>query len=517
MKILPVSLIRDADAYTIKHEPIADIDLMERAAESCALWLQENINKDQKLICFCGSGNNGGDGLAIARLMFEAGYKVEAYTLCAPEQMSGNCRINYDRLREYGKKRRLTCSILQESGKFPLIDKYDIVIDAIFGSGLTRPAEGFAASVIHHINSGSADVISIDVPSGLFCDVTTRITPEPAVIHATDTYTFEPPKLAFFFPENAPFVGFWELLDIGIHPDFIDSANVQNFMVKEEEMALLLRQRAKFSHKGTYGHALIIAGSTGKMGAAVLSAQACLRSGPGLVTVHVPKSGVNILQTAFPEAMLTIDPAEDHFSAVPELAAYSAIAIGPGLGMNPQSANALKFLIQETKIPIIFDADAINILAENKTWLGFIPKGSIFTPHPKEFERLVGKSSNNFDQNQMQRDFSIKHQCYVILKGAHTAITTPDGLCYFNTTGNPGMATGGSGDVLTGIIAGLMAQGYSSLESCLFGVYIHGMAGDQVRWEKGDYALIASDIISNLGKSFQLLFRNNIHTIYGKF
>ena len=280
-------------------------------------------------------------------------------------------------------------------------------------------------------------------------------------------------------------------------------------MLEARDVAPILKVRNKFAHKGTFGHALIIAGSTGKMGAAVLSARACLHAGPGLVTVHVPKSGVSILQSAFPEAMLDIDPCDDHYAEAPDISAYSAIAIGPGIGTDPQTATALKILLQHAKIPILFDADALNILAENKTWLGFVPKGSIFTPHPKEFERLIGKSSNNFDRHKMQRDFSFRYQCYVVLKGANTAVTTPDGRCFFNTTGNPGMATGGSGDVLTGIIAGLMAQGYSSLESCLLGVFIHGMAGDIAMEINGYEALIASDIIINLGKSFQ--------SLYGKF
>ena len=498
MKILPIPLIREADAYTIVNEPVAGIDLMERAASACFGWLKDKISTDRHIVVFCGSGNNGGDGLAIARMMKEAGFSVDIFTLSSPEKMTPDARINFQRVPE--------CKILGESSILPAIDEDDVVIDAIFGSGLSRPAEGFATTVIHHINTSRATVVAIDVPSGLFCDTTSQATPGHLLIRADYTLTFAPPKLAFFFPENDLFVGNWQLLDIGIHPGFIDSAKVKNFMLEARVIAGLLKIRTKFSHKGTFGHALLIAGSTGKMGAAVLSAGACLRSGPGLVTMRVPASGVSILQTAVPEAMLSIDPDGDHFSEAPDLSAFSAIAIGPGIGTAAPTATALKVLIQHAKIPIIFDADAINILAGNKTWLGFIPKGSIYTPHPKEFERLVGKSNNNFEQNRMQRDFSFRYQCYVVLKGANTAITTPDGRCYFNTTGNPGMATGGSGDVLTGIITGLMAQGYSSLESCLLGVYVHGLAGDIALQEQGFEALIAGDIIINLGKSFQTLY-----------
>ena len=511
MKILPVPLIREADAYTIAHEPIADIDLMERAAGTCFHRLTEMFSKERKFIVFCGSGNNGGDGLAIARMMFEAGYRVEVCVLAQPEKMSENCRVNLERMHQCinASMQEGINTSMYESGEFPVIQPDDVIIDAILGNGLSRPAEGISARAIHHINSAGSTVVSIDVPSGLFCDTTSKNTPKHLILRADCTLTFSPPKLAFFFPENDHFAGNWQLLDIGLSREYTDGANVPDFMMEATDIAPLLKPRSQYAHKGTFGHALIMAGSTGKMGAAVLSATACMRSGPGLVTVHVPQSGVSILQVAIPEAMLSIDADQDHCSMPPEISGYSSIAVGPGIGTSAKAAAALKILIQHAHVPMLFDADAINILAENKTWLGFIPHGSVFTPHAKEFERLVGKSSNNFDRNKMQREFSYRHQCYVVLKGAHTAITSPDGRCFFNTTGNPGMATAGSGDVLTGIISGLMAQGYSSLESCLLGVYAHGMAGDIALQEEGFEALIARDTISSLGKSFQ--------TLYGKF
>ena len=495
-------MIREADSHTIIQEPIAEIDLMERAALACFNWMKEHVSGDQKIKVFCGAGNNGGDGLAVARMMRDAGFGVEVFTMVSPDRMSECCRKNFERMQDAGYG-------IEDSSNLPVISPSDVVIDAIFGSGLTRPADGLSAALIHHINASGAMVVAIDLPSGLICDSTTRATPAHLVIHADYTLTFSPPKLALFFPENDIFVGNWQLLDIGLSEEYINSAKVKNFMTREAEVMPMLKKRGKFSHKGTYGHALIIGGSAGKMGAAVLAARACLRSGPGLVTVRIPSSGISILQTAVPEAMVAIDPNPDYYSEAPELSTYQAIAIGPGIGTSAHTASALKILIQHTRIPIVFDADALNILAENKTWLGFIPKNSIFTPHPGEFERLIGKSSNDFDRNRLQRDFSFRYQCYVVLKGAHTAITTPDGSCHFNTTGNPGMAAGGSGDVLTGIITGLMAQGYSSMESCLLGVYVHGLAGDMALEANGYEALTAGDIISNLGKSFI--------SLYGKF
>jgi ADP-dependent NAD(P)H-hydrate dehydratase / NAD(P)H-hydrate epimerase len=504
MKILDVEKIRGGDAYTIKHEPIADIDLMERAATACFYWLVKNIPFHKQLCFYCGTGNNGGDGFAIARMMAGKGYSVEIFLFGQEDKMSDSCRTNYQRAKETSG---INISVIHEGDPMPgRADDDKIYIDAIFGSGLARPVTGFYAKIISHLNSCKGIRIAIDVPSGLFCDSTNASKEASTVVHADHTLTFAPPKLAFLFPENDKFVGKWELLEIGILQEYIDSVDTKNFYTDQEDCRKILRPRNKFSHKGTFGHALLFCGSLGKMGAAVLSARGCLHSGPGLVTVHVPKGGSAILQTAVPEAMLDVDEDDNIFSGIGDISRFSALAAGPGLGMADQTGKALKLLIQNATVPMIFDADAINILAENKTWISFVPKGSIFTPHPKEFERLVGKSSDDFERNRMQREFSVKHSVYLVLKGAHTAITTPEGKCWFNSTGNPGMATGGSGDVLTGMLAGLMAQGYTPFETCILGVYLHGLAGDLAAEEQGQEALIAGDIIENIGKAFKTLY-----------
>jgi ADP-dependent NAD(P)H-hydrate dehydratase / NAD(P)H-hydrate epimerase len=503
MKILSVDKIREADLFTIHNEPIADIDLMERAASACFYWLITNIPGHKKIRVICGTGNNGGDGLAIARMMASKGYITEVFLVGSPEKLSPNCKLNFNRLPEQPS---VKCTVIPGEDPLPAFHPdEDIVIDALFGSGLSGPVTGFPAAVIRHINEQQSITISIDVPSGLFCDEHNG-SADPAIIHADHTLTFSPPKLAFFFPENDCYVGDWHLLDIGILREFTGQADTNNYYTTHEDCKKILKKRNKYSHKGTFGHAYLICGSRGKMGAAVLAAKACLRSGAGLVTAHIPRSGNDILQTAVPEAMLFLDGNEAVFADIPDLSMYSSIAVGPGIGQADDTQRALKHMIQNAQIPLIFDADAINILGENKTWIPFIPKGSIFTPHPKEFERLAGKSSDDFERNRIQREFSIKYGVYVVLKGAHTAITTPDGSCYFNTTGNPGMATGGSGDVLTGILAGIRAQGYSSLETCLLGVFIHGLAGDLAAEEKGQEALIASDIIQYLGNAFLSLY-----------
>ncbi|MCX6235154.1 MAG: NAD(P)H-hydrate dehydratase [Bacteroidetes bacterium] len=501
MKILSIEKIRQGDAYTIENEPIADIDLMERAATACVKWLTKKLGKTTSIKVFCGMGNNGGDGLAIARLLAGKGYTVEAYVLRVIQNMSPSCQVNYDRLFKMPGVRMYDLTGEEE---LPEIVGEDVIIDAIFGSGLSKPVKGYAAELIDHLNKNNAVVIAIDVPSGLFCDETNTLN-KGAIVEADFTLTFQFPKLAFFFPESFKYVGLWRILDIGIHPDFIDTVDTKNHYIEPADCLAVLRVRSKFDHKGFFGHALLIAGSYGKMGASVLASKACLRAGAGLLTAHVPSHGYSIIQTAVPEAMTSIDNSETHFTGLPDLSKYNAIGIGPGIGTEKETRNALKLLIQSTTMPILFDADAINILGEEKTWLSFLPRNCIFTPHPKEFERLVGKSDNDFERNNLQREFSIKYNAYVVLKGAHTAITCPDGFCLFNSTGNAGMATGGSGDVLTGVILGLLAQNYHPKEAAILGVYLHGLAGDMAAAKKSMEALMASDITENLGRAYRKL------------
>jgi len=501
MKILPIEKIREADAYTIQHEPIPDIDLMERASTELFEWIIAKINPQQNIKIYCGLGNNGGDGFALGRMLAKAGFKIELIVLWYADKMSPSCEINYKRAKDIES---IALNELNKDNPIPEITREELVVDAIFGSGLTRPVEGFLATIIDSINNSSAVVVSVDAPSGFFCDITNTEN-NGKIIKADYTLTFQFPKLGFLFPENDEYVGDWEVLPIGLHPEYINKAEVHDFFLTSKELRPLTKPRTKFSHKGSYGHGLLIAGGYGKMGAAVLAAKAGLKAGAGLITSHIPKSGNVIMQIAVPAAMTSIDDNEMVFSQLPDLSKYTAIAIGPGIGTNKKTQNALKLLIQNVGDPIIFDADAINILGENKTWIPFIPKESIFTPHPKEFERLVGKSKNNFDRNQKQREFSIKYGVYVVLKGAHTAISCPDGNCYFNSTGNQGMATGGSGDVLTGIILGLKSQGYSSKVAALLGVYVHGLAGDIAAEKWGFISLTSANVSHNIGKAFRKL------------
>ena len=498
MKILSIENTRAADEFTIENEPIPSIDLMERASRQIFKWIKKRVDKTVKIIVYAGPGNNGGDGLAVARMLANNNYEVEVNLIMFTDKTSNDFNVNLKRLEEVES---IQINKVKNQSDLKDIDADSLIIDAIFGSGLSRPAEGLSADAIHHINNQHTVKLAVDIPSGLFADISSRNDIAP-IVRADYTLSFQMPKLAFMMPENDGFVGNWEILDIGLHPEFINTVETNNFLMLKDDIAFSLKPRRKFSHKGTYGHALLIAGSYGKMGAAVLAAKACLRSGVGLLDVHIPKTGYEIMQTAIPETMLSIDRFDNYFSEVPDLQKYNVVGIGPGLGMEQQSQMALKLLIQNNQSPMVFDADALNILAENKTWLAFLPKNSVLTPHPKEFERLVGKWENDFEKLEKQKQFAIKYGVVVILKGAHTSVCLPNGNCYFNSTGNAGMATAGSGDVLTGLITGFIAQEYTPATAAITAVFIHGYAGDIAAKKVGEQALVASDIINHIGKAF---------------
>lgn len=499
MKILSIENVREADNYTIKNEPIASIDLMERASLQLFKWIKKRLKKSSTIVIFAGPGNNGGDGLALARMLHNAKYHVEVKVVKFTDKFSGDFNTNLNRLN---KIEGLHIEEIVDAKKLLNLDDDNVIVDAIFGSGLSRVVEGLAADVIHFINNQSCVRIAIDVPSGLFADKHSA-SGVYSIVRADYTLSFQFPKLAFMFAENDQFVGDWHILNIGLHPDFINHVKTNNYYIIREDINANIYKRLKFSHKGTYGHALLVAGSYGKMGAAVLATKACLRSGVGLLHVHIPKVGYQIMQTTCPEAMLSIDRYDNYFSEVPNLAQFNVIGIGPGLGMEHQSIMALKLLIQSTKLPMVLDADALNILAENKTWMAFLPKNSVLTPHPKEFERIAGKWQNDFEKIELQKKMALKFGIIIVLKGAYTSVCLPSGDVYFNSTGNPGMATGGSGDVLTGLITGLIASGYSAAKAAIIGTFIHGLAGDYTAKKLGQNAMNASDIIDKIPKALK--------------
>ncbi|HEY3429502.1 MAG TPA: NAD(P)H-hydrate dehydratase [Cyclobacteriaceae bacterium] len=496
LKILNTSQVKELDAFTIQHEPIASIDLMERACHAFVSWFTLHFDITQRVGIVCGTGNNGGDGLGIARLLNEWGYSVRVWIVSGSVSESRDFKVNLERF----KQKTEVLEFLGERNPGIFSDE-DILIDAIFGSGLSRPAEGIYAKAIQCMNEAEAVRIAVDIPSGLAADQVSS----GEIIRAHHTIAFQLPKLSFLLPASGEFVGNWHVVNIGLSEDFIRKSEPKYFLNEKSDVRNMLRTRSKYSHKGNFGHALLVTGSYGKMGAAVLSARAAMRSGVGLLTVQIPACGYEIIQTAVPEAMASVDPSENIFSKLPEVSNYDTVGIGPGIGQDSQTKKALTHLLESFGKPLVLDADAINILGANRELIHLIPKGSILTPHPKEFERLVGGWANDFERLEKQLDFSKKTQSVVLVKGAHTSISTPDGKVYFNNTGNPGMATGGSGDVLTGLVTGFLAQGYSSVDSAVLGAWIHGLAGDYAVAQKGWEALIASDIIDFLPEAFEAI------------
>lgn len=511
MKLFTTKQIAELDKYTIENEPVSDIDLMERASLQVTGWLVNLFSTERKMVFFAGPGNNGGDAMAIARQMAELDFICELWLLDLGKVLNGSPEINWQRLIQQGK---VKLSKINSIADFPEINETDVIIDGLFGSGLTRPLDGLAAEIVLKINAlkvtgqqiqnrmtGKFTVVSIDIPSGLMGEDNSGNRNE-TIIQADFTLTFQFPKISFFFAENEKYTGRWEVLPIGLHPDGIALTQTNTFLIEKENISGLLPNRSRFGHKGIYGHALLIAGSFGKMGAAILASKACLRAGVGLLTTHVPHFGYQIIQTAVPEAMASVDQHDSIFTEFPDLSPFSAIGVGPGIDQKTNTRRALNNLLETSKLPLVLDADALNILAENKSWLEKLPENSILTPHPGEFKRLVGDCENSFVRTQKQLEFSEKYKVVVVLKGAFTSVSTPGGRMYFNSTGNPGMATAGSGDVLTGIILGLAAQGLSPENSALSGVYLHGLAGDLAVRKNSEYSLVAGDIIKFLAKAF---------------
>ena len=498
MKIFYSHQVKEADNYTIEHEPIASIDLMERAATRLIGWLYSSFGESEFAI-FAGPGNNGGDGLATARLLLEKNCKVQVYELNFTEKRSEDFKINYKRLLDLGVK-----SVkINDPSDFPDLKEDVIIVDGIFGSGLSRPVKGLPAEVIKDINRLPNKVVAIDIPSGLFGEDNTANVPEH-IIKAGYTLTFQYPNLSFLLPENEEFVGDWYVLDIGISQEYIDKTKADFYLVEDEDIRKIIKPRKRFAHKGNFGHALLVAGSYGKMGAAVLAAKAAVRTGLGLLTVHIPKTGYEIMQTSFPEAMVSIDDNDRFVTDVEEVNKFDAFGFGPGISTQKTALVALAKLLEEKK-PMVIDADGLNLLAANKELLQLLHENVILTPHPKEFERLTGKTAiNGYERLQQLREFAFENKIIVVLKGHYTQVAIPnEEVVYFNTTGNPGMATGGSGDVLTGIILSLLAQGYSVKDAAIAGVYLHGLAGDIALDYESYESLIPSDIIENLGQAFK--------------
>jgi ADP-dependent NAD(P)H-hydrate dehydratase / NAD(P)H-hydrate epimerase len=495
MQIFDTAKIKAWDEYTITNEPIASIDLMERAAKACFEWLIRHNYKSRSFTIFCSKGNNGGDGLALARMLSNTGHVVSVYILEFGYMGTSDFQANLARLHET----QVNIYYISVEENIKKISDNDVVIDAILGSGLNRALDGLTASVVKHINHSGNEIISIDVPTGLFAYKSSL---GNIVIEADHTLSFQCHKLAFLMRENQQYTGQVHILNIGLHEKFLENAS-SGFILSDQQLAHdMLRPRKKFSHKGDYGHAALVTGSTGMMGAAALCAKACMRSGVGKLTCHIPARGNMIMQIAVPEAMCKIENGEDYIKSISGLDKYDAVGIGPGLGLHESHTSLLASLFRNFKKPVVIDADALNVLSKSVDLLKEIPALSILTPHTREFERLFGKVDTDFARTEIALQKANEFNVIIVLKGAYTFIATPGGMGYFNSSGNPGMATGGTGDVLTGIITGLVCQGYPSEHAAILGVFVHGLAGDLAAAGLSQESLIAGDVIDYLGKAF---------------
>ncbi|MFS4467751.1 NAD(P)H-hydrate dehydratase [Maribacter sp. 2210JD10-5] len=501
MKLFTAEQIYSADKFTIEKQGISSDELMERAAIQIFNWMHLRMQgAPVKIHLFCGIGNNGGDGIALARHLQEHGYNIGVYVVNYSDKRSKDFLLNMNRLKE----RKIWPEFLDSDCNFPEIGQDDIIVDAIFGIGINRTPSDWVIKLIAHLHASKAFILSVDIPSGLFTDSI----PEnrEAVVKSNYVLSFQTPKLVFFLPDTSAYIEQWEVLDIGLDAEFLMTTETEYNLIGKNEVLPFYRPRQKFSHKGTYGHSLIIGGSYGKIGAVQLATKAALKIGSGLVTAFVPVCGYHSLQTALPEIMVLTDEAEESLSNLAYKIEPDAIGIGMGAGTEKETVNAFKSFLKSNKSPLVIDADGLNILSTNKELLELLPANSILTPHPRELERLIGKWKDDFDKLKKAKLFAQKIKCILIIKGANT-VTISGQKGYINTTGNPGMATAGSGDVLAGIITGLLAQGYTASEASLFGVYLHGRAGDIAVENTGYQALIASDIIENVGKAYMDLFK----------
>lgn len=496
MKIFTAEQIRKCDEYTISHEPVMSIQLMERAAEACVDWISEHCKNHRNFAVFCGNGNNGGDGFAIARMLFSKGFDVDVFISNQKAKFSDDAHINLKDLREISG---IAIKEFKEAAEYRF-DKRTVIIDALFGTGLSRNLEGEYKGLVELLNSKNNAKISIDVPSGLLAD---GIADQNSVVFRADyTLSFQFWKKSFLHPETGKYTGKVQILDISLSQDYISETETNDFVI-HEMVKRIFKQRNEFSHKGTFGKAVIVGGSYGKMGAAVLATRSALKTGSGLTFTLAPKCGYEIFQTSNPEAIF-MEGGKDFITNF-EADEDAVLGIGPGLGKHDETAENLLTFLRNYSKPLIIDADALNIISDNKNNMDIIPKRSIITPHPKEFERLFGTSENSFERLQLARNKAKEYEIYVILKDHHTQVITPEGKVFYNITGNSGLAKGGSGDLLTGILTSFLAQGYSAEQTAILGVWFHGKAAGFASKKHSKEAMLPTDIINEFGAVFEEL------------
>jgi len=502
MKIFTNEEIRGIDRFTIDEEGIPAAELIQRVAEGVTGEIVKRWTPARPVTVFAGPGNNGADALAVARMLTEQGFDPLVYLFnIRGNSLNRECRDQRDQLLASGRSRLIE---IIDSMEQPELTSRHLVVDGLFGSGLRDPLSGGFKTLVQDINESGADVVSIDIPSGLFADWNpTTITRN--VVHATITCAVQFPRLSFFMADNADIVGTVKLIDIGLSKTAVRDTPSKFHLVEAKDIKHVIRRRKPFSSKADYGNALLIAGSYGMMGAAVLASEGALRAGVGKLLVHSPRCGFNILQSVVPEAMYHPDKNDIIITDLNLSREYHAVGIGPGLGTADLTVMAVENLLKRYRFPIVIDADALNCISRRPTMLGLLVPGSVLTPHAGEFDRLFGAQPTAESRLIKAIEISRKYNVIIVLKGHYTAVVRPDGKVFFNSTGGPELATPGSGDVLTGIIVGLMAQGYTPEMSAIIGVYIHGLAGEIASRELGNFSVNSRDIAGAIAQAIKSL------------
>jgi hydroxyethylthiazole kinase-like uncharacterized protein yjeF len=503
MKLLSKAQIQELDQVTIASEGISSLDLMERAASALFNTLLNHFNKAQEFWIFCGPGNNGGDGLVIARLLYNAGKVIKVINVGeVPKRDDGTDRaINYKCITDLGEK------IIQFEPEFIKLStpaQECVIIDALFGNGLNKPLNETFAKAVEYMNTLNGTKVAIDVPSGLYADGNEPNASEH-IFKADFTYTLQLPKSSFFHRYWAPYVGHYQIIDIGLNPSYIAGLNVCQHLFSQENAHSIYKPRTKFTYKNSYGHALLMAGSQGTPGAAFLCAKSCARGGTGLLSVSIPKNFSNAFISYLPEAMLLEDKSPSFLSALPDLKKFDAVGFGPGVGEHAHTQKLFVALLKQVKKSLVLDADAISMLATHPEWVGLLPEHTILTPHIGEFKRLLKLEELPYDYLVRATTYAVNNKVVLLLKDSISSIHTPDGDVHFVDEGSPAMATAGSGDVLMGLILALLANGYTAKEAALLGAFVHGKAGKLAGLEIGEESVLAGDIPKFFGDVFKSL------------
>lgn len=501
MKLFTTEEIRAIDRYTIEQEGVSSLELIERVAEGVTDEIASRWRPNKPTIIFAGPGNNGADALATARLMYERGFRPEVFLFnIGGDKLSVDCIAARDMLIH--EVPEISFIEVQRHFTPPEITRNHLIVDGLFGSGLREELQGGFKALVQYINDESSTVVSIDLPSGMFGDWNPQIV-NRNTIHATLTLAIQFPRLCFFIPDNAELLGEWKTIDIGLSEAAISHTAANFCLVEKRDIHRRLRHRKPCASKADFGNAILYAGSYGMMGAAVLAAKGCMRGGVGKLTVNAPKCGYQILQTAVPEAMFRHNRGDLNLTEIHPDRDFNAIGVGPGLGTNELTVKALEDFLASVNRPVVLDADALNCIALKPAMLNTIPVLSVITPHAGEFDRLFGPQPSGEARLRKAIEMAKFYNIIIVLKGHHTAVVRPDGKVYFNSSGTPAMATAGSGDVLTGLLLAMLAQGYVVELASIIAVYVHGLAGELAAAEHGEYGVTAGDIADNIGRAIR--------------